>query len=243
MDIVIPAATKDFGVLETVVENLKLNIKHPINKIFIVSKDNPDIKTFCTRYNLNFIEESSILGYSPDKIKYTCNGEDRSGWLYQQLIKLKGDAISDLDFFLVLDSDTIFVKPVIFIDTDKRILDFSDEYHVPYYEVYSRLLKTKHLSRVSYVTHYMLFERKKLQELRREIEICNGNQKWDDVILQNVNYSQCSGFSEYETYANFVLSKYPEEYIISYWFNKSDVSFSSNYPGFYKTVSVHSYLK
>ena len=84
-------------------------------------------------------------------------------------------------------------------------------------------------------------ERKKLQELRQEIEFCNDNCKWDDVILQNVDYSQCSGFSEYETYANFVLSKYPGKYFISYWFNKSDVSFSNSYPDFYKTVSVHSY--
>lgn len=220
LDIIIPAIEKDIDTLPYVVEAARKHIKHPIDKIFIVAPITIKLKELSSKLNCVFIDEKSVLGYNKSVINYNFNGSDRSGWLFQQLLKLCSDKISSKSHFLILDADTIFIRSKKFEHKNKIILDFSDEYHSPYYTTYEKLTGLQHNFPVSFVSHYMLFEAKKLKELRQLIEKHN-NCDWDKAIIGTADNNQLSCFSEYETYANFVLQKYKSEYLISYWFNKN----------------------
>ncbi|MBO9598727.1 MAG: hypothetical protein J7559_13035, partial [Cohnella sp.] len=59
-----------------------------------------------------------------------------------------------------------------------------------------------------FVTHYMLFDKSKLNSLKRAIEARHGT-RWYQAILKSVNRSKQFGFSEYETYGNYVYSLNP----------------------------------
>lgn len=239
IDILIPAIDKDLDVLPFVIKSARINIKHPVDKIFIISPASSKIKDFCSKNKCVFIDEASVLGYDKSAINYnyiqknqsstvndqlsTINGQltiDRSGWLFQQLIKLNADAISDKSHFLILDADTIFIRPKKFEHKGKILLDFSDEFHEPYFKTYEKLTGLKHTYPVSFVSHYMLFEKTKQIELRKHLEKFN-NKRWDLAIIDNIDNNEQSFFSEYETYSNFVLSNSRKHYMLNYWFNKS----------------------
>jgi hypothetical protein len=240
LDIYIPASLKDIETLPKVIEGVLKNIKHPITKIYIIAEESNKIKAFCTKYHAEFINEFNVLGYTKNAINYLVDDVDRSGWLYQQLLKLNADSIVKEKYFLILDADTVFIKPKIFIYKNKMILDHSEERHEAYHTAYQKILNQKTSSELSFITHYMLFDRMLLLELKQKIALLH-DMKWDDVILRNTDYTNSSGFSEYELYGNFLLEKYPHLIKREYWFNVSGVETAN--PSYIKSISLHSYLK
>ena len=247
IDILITCLPKDVDILPLTIKSIFEHIKHKIDTIYIVSPEGKEIQDYCKSNHYTFVNEKEVLGFDKNYIKYEVNGLDRSGWLLQQLLKLSGDTICKNEHFLVVDADTLFIKPRTFKIDKKTIIDFSDEYHLPYYRTYEKLLKLKHRSPVSFICHYMLFEKKKLRSLKLHIENIHKD-KWYDAIINNIDPFESSSFSEFETYANFVLEKYRKEYILEYWFNKSLNRIESNIDTEithlnhkYKTVSYHTY--
>jgi hypothetical protein len=224
IDIIIPVIEKDLDILPHVVSYARKNIKHRINKIIIVAPESEKIIKVCKKLNLVFINENTVLSIQKSDISYACNGVDRSGWLFQQFIKLYADTISSSKYILVLDADTIFIKPIQFIIGNKKRIDFSAEYHLPYFDTYEKLTWFKHSYPVSFICHNMLFEPYKLRSLRLRVEKIN-KCTFIDAILNFIDSKELSFFSEYETYANFVLKKYKREYFYEYWHN---VSLSKN---------------
>jgi hypothetical protein len=220
IDIIIPSLNKDLDVLPYVVEGARQYIKHPIHNIFIVSPDDYAIKEFCKNHGCIHIDENIPLPITKAEIDYTVNGIDRSGWLLQQFIKLSGDHVSEQEHYLVIDSDTVFIRPNCFERRGRVIFHTADEYHPPYFTTYEKLLGMKPASSKSFCTHYMLFEKLKVAALKKTIED-RWNIPWHEAILKNIDRTTSSGFADYETYGNFVMSTYPGYVRLKYWRNKS----------------------
>jgi hypothetical protein len=220
LDIIIPTLNKDLDVLPYVVQGARQYIKHPIHNIYIVSPNEDALREFCKKHGCIHIDETMSLPITKAEIDYTANGIDRSGWLFQQLIKLNGDQISEQEHYLVIDSDTVFIRPICFERRGRVIFHTADEYHPPYFSTYEKLLGLRPASSKSFCTHYMLFEKLKVAELKKTIEH-RWNTSWHKAILQNIDRTTHSGFSDYETYGNFVMSTYPGHVKLKYWYNKS----------------------
>jgi hypothetical protein len=218
LDILIPVIEKDMPVLPMVVDSIRKNLCHPIGNIIIISPNKKIFTDFCNQYNCIHRDENSILPITIKDINYCFKKINRSGWVFQQLLKLSGDYISDKDHFLVLDGDTILVQPQKFEHNGKFIFLISDEYHFPYFETYKKIFKEASMSSVSFVSHQMIFDCNKLKELRNDIENLN-NKSWYKVIIDNLNPDESSSFSEYETYGNWMLKKYPDSFKKEYFFN------------------------
>jgi len=250
LDIFIPTIVKDLQVLPFVIEYARKNVKHPISAIYIVAPNDPTIKTVAHDLKCVFINELDVLGYGKEQSPYVFEGKDASGWLFQQLLKLNSHKVCNEEHILILDSDTLIVNPKKFEYKGNYILDFSDEYHKPYFTTFKELLGFKTKMPVSFVCHHMLFKRSHLEALHLYIEKGN-NKPWDQAIIELADEKKKHYFSEYETYANFVLEKTKDTYIFEYWFNTplhrvklSEIdtvitSLKSNY----KTVSFHSYIE
>ena len=202
IDVVIPVIAKDLGTLPLCIEGVKRQVQHPIENIYLVSPDDERVKLFCTEHGLAFVEESTVLGIGPKAL----NLGERSGWLFQQFIKLSGN-IGTCRHYLCIDADHILIRPHVFLSKEgETVFYMSYECHQPYYENIHRLIPELTLSDLSYVAHKMLFTKDCLKKLHQRLE--NGGAKsWWEVVLDSYDRTQGSGFSEFELYGNFVQKK------------------------------------
>lgn len=221
IDVIIPCLDKDHATLPVVVDSIRKFLNHPVGKIFIVApKSSPQIEQFCRKERCVFVDEKTVAPLAIDNIKYHPLGQDRTGWIYQQLIKLSGDKLTGRDCFMVWDADTALTKSQAFFYHRKYVLNHSDEYHAPYFTIYQKLVGEEAQSPVSFISHQMIISKKVLGVLKSRIEEHTGKSWWEG-ILDCLDPDQPSSFSEYELYGNFLYSHYPKDLTIEYWFNKT----------------------
>jgi len=219
IDVIIPAIDKDLATLPYVIDSIRTYVRHPIGRIYVVSPDSSRIRKLCKRKRCVFVNEKRVLPITKHHIRYRSRRWDRSGWLYQQLLKLSGDTISRRDF-LVVDADTVFIRPHVFRSGGRRIFYCRNWTQPEYYRTYRKLIGRKPSAPRSLVTHYMLFERAKLKRLKRFIQQRHGR-SWHSAILRSINRKRQFGFSEFETYGNYVYGLEPGRTVLRASRNKS----------------------
>jgi len=206
MDIIIPVAGKDSPCLEQVIRAARKYLRHHVGGIYLVYRELPKGAWTKSR-DVILLDERDVGPVSKSSIAYRPRGVDRSGWLYQQLIKLSCDQICRSEYVLALDSDTVFTRPQRLIKNGKVVLNVSDERYEPYYRMIERLLPGTSIFPYSFVSHHMLFTKTHLRELKLCME--QGGKKWFEAILENIDREDMSGFSEYELYGNYMTTQHP----------------------------------
>lgn len=139
--------------------------------------------------------------------------EYRSGWYLQQLIKIaamdKLPAQPD-EIILIWDADTIPLKKLNFYQ-DGRILYFMGaENHAPYFNSIEKLLHIGKLVNFSFIAQSFAMKKKWIKEFIIELEALH-QLPWIQAILEKSDLSHPSGFSEYETLGNWLMSKHKSE--------------------------------
>lgn len=250
IDVVIVAVDKDYDILPFVIDSVRINVKHPIGNIVIISPKSKTIVDLCKIKKCVFVDEKIALPITKKSIHYTVNGLNRSGWLYQQLLKWCGDKYSKNNYFLIADADTVFCRPQIFNTNNKVILSVNHQLcHIPYFDTYNKLLRTEIKPLVNLTSHHILYKKSILAELKQRIEECNGI-PWYKAIIRLIDLNEGSFISDHETYGQFFYSNYPNEWLLEHWFNLS-LSRSKYFYKIskilkenskrYKTISFHSY--
>lgn len=210
-DIVIPVGPNDASVI---CDQLHFTIKNILGyrNIYLISKSPLEIEGCIS------ITESSFP-FTIDTVAKYHGKSSRNGWYLQQLLKLyAGSIISGiLETYLVLDSDTFFLKPTAFLEdgTGRPMYAYGKEYHVPYFNHMVKLHPSfKKLSEKSGICHHMIFQKKYLDEIFALVESRHGC-KFYEAFLKQVAPSDFlhSGASEYELYFNYIL-KYPSEIVL-----------------------------
>ena len=145
IDVVIPIVAKDLHILPLCLEGVRQQVSHHIKDIYIVAPAEQDIVKFCETNNLHFVDETSVLGFSPKELNIVITNPDgttrnRSGWLFQQLIKLSGK-VGTCQHYLCIDADHVLIRPHVFLtDDNKTVFYMSYEEHKPYYENIHKLM-------------------------------------------------------------------------------------------------------
>jgi hypothetical protein len=253
IDFVIPAHEKDFDTLPLAIEGIQKNISC-CNRIFVASDTDPKIP------NIIYVNRDTKSNYgnmvSLEKIEKIWNERNpklawRSGWIYQQLIKLlTGRAIPELtDSFVIVDSDIIFVKDVSF-DIDKFYYTSSPEkYHSPYLQPIMTLLNVDKTIGFTVTAHHGIYHKAKLEEMLSGIEERFG-MPFTDALLSILDYGEVtnegSAFNEQDLYANYMILKYPEMSVRRdlKWINATfipDQSYLDTMKETYDFVSSHAY--
>lgn len=203
IDVVIAVVEKDMQALPLCIEGLRKNLAHPVKNIYLVAPANEKIQAFAKQNGLVFTDETTVLGYTPQSINYVLeSGFNRSGWIFQQLVKLSGNT-GTCRYFLVIDADHILLKKHIFLSGGKTVFYQSFDNNIPYYNNIKRLMGFYPVHWFSYVSHKMLFDKEELQRLHSAIEKRN-NCAWDKAIIQNLKTTEHSDFSEFELYGSFL---------------------------------------
>lgn len=220
IDILIPAIEKDLPNLPYVIDYARRMVRHPIGSIYIVSPRVPSIMELCRRKGCVFVDENTVLPVTKKDIRYSSKRWDRSGWMFQQLLKLGGDTVCKNSRYLVLDADTVFIRPHRFRSGNKTVAYYRKWSQPEYYRNYRKLLGKKPAAPVSFVTHYMLFEKAALRKLKTAIE-ARHRLPWYKAILKSINRSSMFAFSEFETYGNFLYGESPGRFLFKKTRNKS----------------------
>lgn len=253
IDIVIVAIDKDFDSLVHVIDSARKNVLHPIGDIIIISPKSKLIQGLCKKKKCVFVDESTVLPIGKEDIGYLIEGKDRSGWIFQQLLKWSGDKYAKSDFFLVADADTVFCRPQVFVFGGRITFSVCSQLgHIPYYKAFEKLTGEHVPALINFTSHHTLFDKRKLTELKNNIEK-HCKIKWYQAIVttKDINSREGSCVSDYETYGQYVYLNYPDECRLEHWFNLSlnrknlsrIAKLKKQLRSKFKTVSFHTYKK
>lgn len=249
IDVVIAAVDKDYDVLIYVIDSIRENVRHPIGDILIISPKSELIVNLCKMKKCVFVDENTVLPITKKNINYTVNGVNRSGWLFQQLLKWSGDKYVKNEHFLITDADTVFCRPQVFAHKDKVILSVNNQLcHIPYFDIYKKLLGIKIKPLINLTSHHLLYKKTILSELKRKIEE-HCKVEWYKAVINSIDQFEEPSVSDYETYGQYFFSQYPDNCELEHWFNLSlSRKQINNLPDLvnksglnYKTISFHSY--
>ncbi len=206
IDVLIPCHEKDVDTLPYCIEGINKFVEDDINGIFVIGPSRKSLKDVCNSNNVTFVDEYEYMGFAPKDL--TRIQEDRRGWLFQQLIKLKGKP-GLCDNYLSMDADLLLLKPHHFLTQAKIPVFYKQKKpsYKEYYEVAANLLGKKHEFEGSYVSEKMLFNDNYIKELHNEICKNCDTEDWVDAIVSNYNNNVIFGFSEFELYGSFMQDK------------------------------------
>jgi len=211
-DIVITVGPNDKSVIEQQIKYTQKNIIGYRN-IYLICYDPSIVIDGCITIN------EKIFPFNMETVEKYHGKIKRNGWYLQQLLKLYAGKIITgiLDKYLVIDSDTFFLKPTKFIKDNKCLYNYGGEYNQPYFIHMEKLDKefTKMDKDKSGICHHMIFEKKYIDEIISRVEK-NHNDYFYIVFLKLVT-DRCkslSGASEYEIYFNYMLKFYPNKIIV-----------------------------
>jgi hypothetical protein len=235
-DIVIPVGPNDKDIIIKQIEYTKKNIIGYRN-IYLICYDPNIIIDGCITINEN------IFPFSLETVSNIHGELNRNGWYLQQLLKLYAliTIPGILERCLIIDSDTFFLKPTIFINNNKCLYNYGTEYHIQYFE--HMLKMDKDLVKIdktkSGICHHMMFEKIYINELINKIEE-NHNDKFYNIFLKMVTDFNESGASEYEIYFNYVFINYTNNVELRQlsWSNSQTLNINSNFD----YISCHWYL-
>lgn len=236
-DIVILVGPNDKDIIYKQIEYTKKNIIG-YRTIYLICYDPTIIIDGCITINEN------IFPFSLETVSNIHGKLDRNSWYLQQLLKLYAliTIPEILERCLVIDSDTVFLKPTIFINNNKCLYNYGTQYHKPYFEHMLKL--DEYLIKVdntkSGISHHMMFEKTYINKLINKIEEKH-NDKFYNVFLKMVTEFTESGASEYEIYFNYMLKNYSDKIEIRQlnWANTNSLDVDSGFD----YISCHWYIR
>ena len=239
-DIVIPVGPNDIHVIPRTLEYNKKNILNYRN-IYIVTNTTLVKEPF---KDCILIDENTFP-FNMNTVKKYLGHNNRCGWYLQQLLKLYSGCITGiLNDYLVVDSDTVFLRETTFFDGDIPLYNFGTEHHKPYFHHMVKLHPSlSKLNEMSGICHHLMFQKDILNDLFDMVEGLHGKPFYD-IFLWSVDRNEIlgSGASEYEIYFNFLQKNYPGRYKIRElkW---SNVSSFPETPLDFDYVSCHWYMR
>lgn len=218
LDIVCVTRDAESEILPLSIASVHANLRHPVGTFWLIAPADSKLREMAARLGCRYVCEDELLPLRRKDIDYQFLDADRSGWLFQQLLKFSADQLVSNDRYLVLDGDTVLLKPQVFQHQGKDVLLHSEQFHAPYFDALMALLEIEPKTLLSCVAHHMLFDRGKLAALKAHVEARSGTD-WVTAIRNATDLSDRSGFSEYETYGQWCLSAYPEQIHREFWYN------------------------
>lgn len=149
-----------------------------------------------------------------DFIEKAGEKRSRAGWYFQQFLKMSASFLPDItDYYLIWDADTLMLNPIRFLnDANQALIKPSTEHHRPYFDTYAKLLGLTRSVDFSFISEHFFIRTEYMKELIAAIEKrAKPGTPWVWAVMNAVEPRQLSGagFSEYETYGNFVNTVHP----------------------------------
>lgn len=254
IDVVIPCHEKDAAGLNRAIAHVKQYVQNLRRVIVISSRRLTYEAEWADEKFFPFTKESIILQIFQDQEKaerYLQSRTARTGWIYQQFLKLfAAYYIPNISRnILMVDADVVFLKPVSFLqENGAGLYAIGDEYCQYYFDHAARLLTgLKRLyPEYSGIVHHMLFQKEVLDDFFNLIRAQHNLDPWVAVARAIPVLGETiihAPLSEYELYFNFVLARTDQVKIRPLsWNNISEQWFRSKHGlEIYDYVALHIY--
>lgn len=166
--------------------------------------------------NIKVTNEENILPHSVKSYIIAELGENqhRSNWYYQQFLKWHSILLQCDKDVLIWDADTVPLRKLKFKEKGRYYLTSAREHHKPYFQLINSLFPEVKLQKKSFISQHQIVNKDHLNLL---CDVLGGSSgaipEYIVSIMTNIDKNVNSSFSEYETYANFVLHNFPRHYI------------------------------
>lgn len=174
---------------------------------------------------ISFMDEDEVLdGLTFNSIREhlerICGDGHRTGWYFQQFLKMAYAYKCKNEYYLLFDSDTVALNEIpYFGDDGKPQFITKREYYQFYFDTMDKLFGGK-VGRVdpnvSYIAENMMINKKVMIEIMESIEansLIPGDVFYKKILNAiNPDIVKNTGFSEFETYGNYVKTLYPDMY-------------------------------
>ncbi len=257
VDVVIPAISKDIEVLDLCIEGIKTHGKS-IRNVYVISPERlttnaiwVDEKNFpFTKHDVAFaIYKSKELAKA-----YLAKPGNRIGWIYQQLLKLYAPLVIKgiSSNVLLLDSDTIFLNPVSFLNDRFEPLFNPGIAHSKEYFTHAKKVIPgfkKFFREHSGICHHMLVQKSVIEGLFEVIRLYNHLEPWralcHHIFVEPSGDVTNLAMSEFEIYFNYIFGATRQAHIrVLKWANVSSLDSMNRYKrDGYHYISCHSYMK
>ena len=185
IDVVIPTHEKDLNTLNICIDYARKNVID-LNKIYYVSRNKLTDKAI-------WISEE-IFPFTLEEVSEKVGKHWRTCWYYSGLIhSISSIIIPNIKkYVLIIDSDTIIIKPTKFIDDNISLFNISPRDGLPcYYEHLFKLIPSlKKQHRWSGICHHIVINREILDDMIKRVEKIHKKSYWDayiDVTLEPYN--------------------------------------------------------
>ncbi len=253
IDVIIPCTSKDKLTLDLCIEGIRKNGINVRRIIVVSSEPLTDQAEWFDENKFSFTKYDIALEILKDekKARNLLATNSRIGWIYQQFLKLYAPFVipNISSNVLILDADTIFLKPVEFIGSSgEGLYNPGTEFHQPYFKHASELIPgfRKVFKEYSGISHHMLFQKSVLQDLMQEIKLYQHIEPWK-AFCRYIDHKHLpfSCLSEYEIYFNFAFMRTSQMKIRPLkWANISSLDEIVKYQEEeYDYVSCHDYLR
>lgn len=211
LTIVVPAVEKDAQPLTHCLKAANQMMRHPLAAKLVIGPESAAIREIAAKAGWEFVLEDRFLPRPSTELK--CRG-----WVLQQFIKFNAAFHVPTGNYLVLDADTVFLKPQTFFRSGKSILRYSDQYELLYNRSLELVFGNRRRFPVSFVTHHMVFNRDQVAGLLKVIEQ-RFKKRWWEAMLHEIDKGNLISFSEFEFYGNYIVSRpnWKRHYILEYW--------------------------
>ncbi len=216
MELVICSAPNCFQMLK---RNIEYYFKYlPVDRMVIIG-DASGKQMFCGDERVEFLDEETLYpGMTKLRVReLVVEGGGhftRSNWYFQQFLKMAYAYRCQGDAYLIWDADTIPVRKLNFFEGGKPQFSYCQEYFPDYYNTIDRLFngRVKGVAGKCFIVEHMVILKSYMQEMLQVICDNPGLQgsNFYERILHAVDRKAMkdSGFSEFETYATYMLKEH-----------------------------------
>ena len=253
IDVIIPCTSKDKHTLDLCISGIRKNGKDVRRIIVLSSEPLTEQAEWFDEKKFPFTKHDIALEILKDekRAQELLSKSSRIGWIYQQFLKLYAPFIIPgiSSNVLMLDADTVFLKPVTFIGpSGEGLYNPGSEFHQPYFRHAAKLIPgfKKVFKDYSGISHHMLFQRSVLEDLMNEIKLYHHVEPWRAFCrCIDLRYLSHSSLSEYEIYFNFAFMRTSQMKIRPLkWANINSLDEIATYQeNGYDYVSCHAYLR
>lgn len=216
VDVVVPYHSKDRDLLPWSVAGIRRYLD--VSRILVVC--HRDCQSDVERTGATFVDEESVV----PGLAIGSFSNQRWGWYFQQILKLGMADKVDTDYYLVVDSDTVFLNKVSFFNKKgKPLYATATEHYDPYFDIFEELFGFRANYEYSFTVHHMIYNQHIVKEMR---EAFRYTRPWFMNIIRYVEprdpwLSICQ-FNEQEFYGHYIKALHPDEVNIRElrWSNK-----------------------
>lgn len=211
LTVVVPAVEKDADVLAHCLRAVRRYCSNRIEALWVVAPESTRIRALAASAGAVLVPEDSVLPRPARELQ-------TRGWVLQQLIKFNACHSVPTPDYLVLDADTILLRPQSFVRGGRIVLRYADQYELLYNRSLELVFGHGRRFPASFVTHHQVFQAGYVRGLLAAIEARFGRPWWQ-AILQEVDQGHLISFSEYEFYGHHVVSQpgWRDRVALEYW--------------------------